>query len=219
MEKIEKAEVLQETYLTPSSTYDGKFSKTSQFMVPSIGINLLNPLVFKFFQNAYLSDAEHEHNYLRPIFLLFAIADLKDKDWERVYSKLIQSPNYMAEYDIGIQNKKFLLMIVFQVPKEFEADYINFKLGRYSQFSEKYREKFPKFLDRAKKKKNIHWQIINKDEDLKRDIEKEYRMDKGDLDRTEIKNGEIYSLPAKEIWDKPDKKREIYRYGGSPSLS
>lgn len=218
MEKIEKAEVLQETYLTPSSTYDGKFSKTSQFMVPSISINLLNPLVFKFFQNAYLSDAKHEHNYIRPIFLLFAINNLKDKDWEKVYNKLIQSPNYMAEYDIGIQNGKFLLMIVFQVPLEFETDYVNFKLGRYSQFTDKYKEKFPKFLDKAKKKKNIHWQIIHKDEDLKREIEKEYLMDEGELDKPTKWKGETYPS-AKEIWDKPDKKREIYRYGESPSLS
>lgn len=217
MEKIEKAEVLQESYLTPESIYDGKFSKTAQFMVPSVGINLLNPLIFRFFVNAYLSDAEHKHDYTRPVFMLFAVASWKDKDWEKVYAKLIISPNYMAEYDIGVQNGKFLLMVVFQIPKEFETDYINFKLGRYSRFSEEYKKKFPEFIDTKNKKKNIHWQIIHRDEDLKRDIEKEYNMDYGELDKPTIWRGETYPS-AKEIWDKPDKKREVYRYIESHSI-
>jgi hypothetical protein len=106
MEKIEKAEVLQENYITPSSEHDGKFSKTSQFMIPAIGINLHNPLVFKFFVNAYLNDAEHKHDYVRPIFLLFSIKNFKDPDWIKVYNKLITSPNFITEYDIGLQNNQ-----------------------------------------------------------------------------------------------------------------
>jgi hypothetical protein len=104
--------------------------------------------------------------------------------------------------------------VVFQINKEFESDYINFKLGRYSKFSEKYKKEFPEYINPKNKiKKNILWQIINKDEDLKREIEKTYNMAEGDLDKSDIdRDGLIYSPPAKEIWDKPNKKREIYRY-------
>lgn len=211
MENIKQAEVLQETYQTPSSKYDGIYSKTAQFMIPAIGIKITNPLVFKYFVNAYLTDMNHEHNYTRPIFILFSIKDYKEKNWLMVYNKLITSKNFITEYDVGIKNNNFLLMMVFQVPEEFEQDYINFKIGRYSRFSEKYKQKFPEFLDDKKTKKNIHWQIINKDEDLKRDIEKDYGMDFGELDKPTIINKEIFP-PAEEIWDKPDKKRENYNY-------
>lgn len=213
MEKIIKAEVLQESYIMPNSDLDGVFSKTAQFMIPAIGINISKPIIFKYFVNAYLNDTKHEHNYKRPIFLLFSVKDFKESNWIRVYEQMIKSSNFITEYDVGIKDGEYLVMMVFKVPDQYENDYINFKLGRYSRFSEEYKKKFPKFLGSDKKKKNIHWQIIFKDEELKRKIEKEYNMDEGELDNPTIaKNGAIISPPAQEIWDKPNKKREVYRY-------
>ncbi len=211
MEKIEKAEVLQEMYIMPESVYDGTFSKTAQFMIPSIGITITKPIVFKYFVNAYLNDSEHPHDYLRPIFMLFSIKNYKEADWVKVYNQMIQSPNYVTEYDVGMKGEEYLLMMVFKVPDEYEDDYINFKMGRYSKFSDKYKEKFPEFLDKERKRKNIHWQIMNKDEELKRKVEKEYNMDEGELDMPTMYRGKIVGPPAEEIWDKPNKKREVYR--------
>lgn len=210
MEKIKEAEVLQETYQTPSSEYDRKFSKTSQFMVPAIGINITNKAVFKYFSNAYLTDMQHKHDYVRPIFILFSVDDFEEKDWKNVYTTLTKLPNFITEYDVGVQDGAYLVMMVFQVPEKFENDYVNFKLGRYSQFSEEYKKKFPEFLDKEKKKKNIHWQIIHKDEDLKRIVEEEFNMEYGELDRPTMWRGNLYPA-AVEIWDKPN-KRECYRY-------
>lgn len=212
MKNIKTAEVLQENYTTPESIYDGRFSKTAQFMVPAIGINMTKPIIFKYFVNAYLNDAQHEHNYVRPIFLLFSVKDVNEKDWQKVYGQIITSPNYIAEYDVGIQDGKYLIMIVLQVPEEWATDYNSFRIGRYSRFSEKYKEKFPEFTDDKKEKRNIHWQIIHLDEDLKREIEKEYALSYGELDRPTIENGKVVGQPAKEIWDKPRGKREVYRY-------
>jgi hypothetical protein len=195
-----KAEALQENYLIPKSLYDGKFSKTSQFMLPAISVNITHKLVFKFFENAFLADREHKHNYERPIFMLFSINDYKNLDWKRVYSKLIESPNFITEYDVGIKDNNYLLMLVFQVPEEFEKDYYNFRLGRYSLFSEKYKEKFPEYLDEKKEKKNIHWQIINKDSELRQKIIDTFNVSDNLLDKND------------EIWDAPRKEREYFRF-------
>ena len=91
-------------------------------------------------------------------------------------------------------------MIVFQVPKEFEKDYNNFRLGRYSLFSEEYKKKFPEFLeiDKNKKKKNILWQIINKDEELVRKIAKDFNVSE--------------DLLKDEVWEIPRKEREFFRF-------
>lgn len=201
--KTKKVEALQENYKTPDSEYDGTFSKTAQFMAPAIGIKLTNPKVFKYFKNAYLNDVNHEHNYQRPIFLLFSIKDFREKDWRIVYSILIKAKTFITEYDVGVQNNEFLLMMVFEVPENYKNDYIRFKRGNYSNFSEQYKKEFPKYLgDPKDRKKNIHWQIINKDPELKRDIEKKFNLDYGDLDASDVE----------DIWEIPRVEREHYRY-------
>ncbi len=199
-QKLIEAEALQENYLIPNSLYDGKYTKTSQFMTPAIDVNVSHKLVFKFFENAFLADRGHAHNYTRPIFLLFSIKDYKDLDWKRVYSILIQSPNYIAEYDVGIKSGKYLFMMVFSVPEEFKGDYLHFRNGKYSLFSDNYKKKFPKYLDKEKKKKNTHWQIINKDKDLKRQVIKDLTIKEDALGKED------------EIWDMPRVEREFYRF-------
>lgn len=198
-QKLLEAEALQESHIVPESLYDGRFSKTTQFMLPAIGVNVTNKLVFSFFENAFLSDIEYKHNHIRPIFMLFSIQDFKDINWVKVYSTLIKAKNFITEYDVGIKNGKYLLMMVFTVPKEFEKDYYNFRNGKYSLFSEEYKKKFPKYLDKEKKRVNIHWQIINKDSKLKEQIEKTFNVPNL-LDDND------------EIWELPRKEREFYRY-------
>lgn len=198
--KLKEAEVLQENYIIPDSIYDGRFNKTTQFMLPAISINVTQPLVFKFFENAFLADRQHKHNYERPIFMLFSVPDYKDKDWKTVYSILTKSKNYITEYDVGIRDDKYFLMLVFSVPEEFEKDYNNFRIGRYSLFSENYRKKFPEYLDKEKKRKNIHWKIINKSDDLRKEIEQTFGLT------------DTYLKTANEIWDIPRKEREYYRF-------
>jgi len=192
-----KAEALQENFLIPESVYDGKYSKTAQFMLPAIGVNVTKPIIAKYFENAFLTDREHKHNYVRPIFMLFSITDYMELDWKRVYARLIESKNYITEYDVGIKNGKYLLMMVFSIPEQFANDYFSFRIGKYSKFSENYRKNFPEFID---KKKNIHWQIINKDSELKDKIIKLFNVDEDLFDEED------------EIWDQPRYEREFYRY-------
>ncbi len=199
-QKLKEVEVLQDDYNIPNSIYDKRFTKTAQFMVPAIGVNLLSKIVYEYFENAFLTDREHPHNYERPIFMLFSVKNFSEINWKKLYNVLISSPNYLTEYDVGIKDGKYLIMIVFQVPIEFAKDYDNFRLGRYSLFSKKYKEKFPEFLDEKKEKKNIHWQIINKDPILRREVEKRFNVENGFL------------KDADEIWDTVRNEREFYRF-------
>src|SRR6478609_2342530 len=194
-------QVVGEDYTTPTSLYDGKWTKTTQFMLPAVGINVKNQQVFRFFINAYLDDKGHEHEYKRPIFLLFGVENIKDFNWLKVYEGIRKSPNYITDYDCGMQNGKSLIMLVFSVPDEFEKDYYCFKKGRYSQFSTKYKDKFPQYIDVDPKnqKESIMWQVINLSETLRREVEKEFQLDPGECDSW------------LEIWDIPRKKREYYR--------
>ena len=41
-QKLKEVEVLQDDYNIPNSIYDKRFTKTAQFMVPAIGVNLLS---------------------------------------------------------------------------------------------------------------------------------------------------------------------------------
>mgnify|MGYP007023462510 CR=1 FL=1 len=132
--------------------------------------------------------------------MLFSVKNFSEINWKKLYNVLISSPNYLTEYDVGIKDGKYLIMIVFQVPIEFAKDYDNFRLGRYSLFSKKYKEKFPEFLDEKKEKKNIHWQIINKDPILRREVEKRFNVENGFL------------KDADEIWDTVRNEREFYRF-------
>jgi hypothetical protein len=206
--EVNVSDVIKEEFVTPVSLYDGKYTKTTQFMLPAVGLNIRNRLIFNYFLNAYIEDKGHRHEYKRPIFVLFGVKDFKDKEWQKVYVALVKSPNYIDDYDCGIQDDKNLVMMVFQVPDEFEMDLYKFKRGRYSMFSEKYKDKFPKFVgdDEGVGKESIIWQVINKTEALKRQIEEEFGMDEGELDLP------TDGVVAKEIWDIPRKNREYYRY-------
>lgn len=217
--EISLKDALLEGYITPTSMYDGIYTKTTQFMLPSISVNIKNKIVFKFFVNSYINDVKHEHEYERPIFVLFSVKDFKDKDWEKVYSALILSPNYITDYDCGKQDEDNLVMIVFRVPDEYARDYYLFKKGKYSQFSQQYKEKFPRFVatddNKNEPKESIMWQVINKSDLLKEELAKEFtaKNDNGQYFKQDDYDQMLATFnEMDEIWDIPRKEREYYRY-------
>lgn len=214
-EEIQLKDLLLNDSIFPDSIYDGQYTKTTQFMLPSISIDIKNRIVFKFFINSFLDDKKIEHNYTRPIFVLFGVKDYKDREWNKVYSALVLSKDYIYDYDCGVKDGVNLVMMVFTVPFEYEKDYYNFKKGRYSRFSPSYKEKFSKTTSDNTAKESVIWQIINKSPKLKRELEKEFGLNEGELDKpTIIRNGKEKKIypPAEEIWDIPRKEREYYRY-------
>jgi hypothetical protein len=202
--EVDVNEVVKEEYITPSSIYDGQYTKTTQFMLYAIGINKNSRLINNYFINSYLDDRGIEHRYERPIFVLFGVKSFKDREWRKVYETLVKTVNYVDDYDCGKQDDRNLVMMVFKVPDEFERDYYYFKRGKYSQFSQAYKDKFPKQLpgDDGKMKDSVIWQVITKAPELKRELEIEFDLEEGQLDWPD----------TKEIWDLPRKEREYYRY-------
>lgn len=211
--EINIKDALINKFNVPVSIYDGKHTKTTQFMLQSVNVDITNRTVFKFFINAFLNDSGIEHNYDRAIFILLGCKDYRDKDWNKVFTSLALSKNYVGDYDCGIENGYNLVMVVFRVPEEFADDYYHFIRGRYSRFSPKYKEKFPRYIKDAnnREKESILWQIINKAPSLKRDLEREFNLNEGELDLPTVIDGKVYPK-AEEVWDYPRKEREYYRY-------
>lgn len=217
---VELKNTLNSAYTTPPGLYDGDYTKTTQFMLASVSIDMKSRFIYKYFMNSYLDDKGHEHTYTRPIFVLMGVPDFNDKDWVKAYKQMVTSKDYIFDYDIGKQDrldnlKKStavnLVMIVFQVPEEFAKDYYSFKKGKYSAFSQEYKNKFPRYISGDQGKESYMWKVINRSSKLKRELEEEFNMPFGELDKPTVIHGVSYP-PAEDIWDIPRKKREYYRY-------
>lgn len=197
--KVDIRKVIENTWIMHKYERDGAMSKTVQFMLPSLELTI-STLVIKAFVNAYINDADYEHEFDQPVFLLFKITN--KKDWDVIYEQLTSNKNYVLDYNCGCNEQgEDLVMIVFEVPEKFKEDYQNFKLSRYSKFSEEYKKKFPRYLAvKNQKEETVVWQIINKSAKLKRDIELDLKLVHGYLDNQE------------EIWGKLKKDTEIYNY-------
>ena len=189
-------DVLQIKWESHKFVNDGDFTKTTQFMFPSLEISINIDFVNSFV-NAFIDDVEYEHVFTRPLFLLFKIT----KDWKAVNKQLLSNKNYILDYNVGKKDGVDCVMFIFEVPEKFKNDYYNFKQSKYSCFSEEYKKKFPKHISyKNTKKEAVVWQIINKSESLKRTLEQEIGLDEGFLDNQD------------EIWDKLNKKTEIYNF-------
>lgn len=197
--EVDVEAVMRDDWAIYISNFDGLFTKTTQFMLSSLEINLVTPIL-KCFKNAFLDDVDHEHNYIRPIFLLFTIDDVRK--WDKTHVELVKNPNYINDYNAGVdKNGKDLVMYVLGVPEKYKMEYQHFRLGRYSHFSNAYKNKFSKYLSvNGAKEENIVWQVIHKADILKRKIEEQFNLTPHELD------------DAEEVWDLPRKEREIYNY-------
>lgn len=197
--KVDIKEIIQDKWVMHKYERDGAMSKTVQFMLPSLELTI-STLVIKAFVNAYMDDANYEHEFTCPIFLLFKIKN--NKDWSIIYDQLIINKNYILDYNCGSnEQNEDLVMVVFEVPERFKEDYFKFKLSRYSKFSKDYKKKFPQFIAvNNKKEETVIWQVINKSEKLKREMENDLLLPFGYLDEQD------------EIWGKLKKDTEIYNY-------
>ncbi len=198
--EINPEEILQNRWEIFNSQFDGVFTKTTQFMLASLEVTL-STLMLRAFVNAFLDDADHDHDYIRPLFLLFRVLDNK-RDWERMYVDITKNPNYIRDYNVGQENGSDMVMFVFRVPAKYTEDYYNFKRGRYSKFSNIYKSKFTKYISSKTKGKeeSVIWQVIHKADTLKRRLEQDLKLQDGILNEQE------------EIWDEPRREREVYNY-------
>lgn len=195
-------ELLNNTYIVPESIFDGRYTKTSLFMLPSLDISLSSINIKPFLINAFLDDREYNHIFIRPIFVLFKTKSYKDITWKKLYESLMKKPEYLVDYDCGIQNDFNLVMFVFACPEKYKEDYYHFKRGRYSKFSEEYKKKFPEAVtnDKGKFVKSLMYGVIHKTNYIKSEVERVLMLDPNIIDEMD------------ELWEIPLRHREYYRY-------
>lgn len=195
------SKLLEEDYVVPESVWDKKRTKTSHFMLNTIFHNstLTNT---EYFVNAFLNDGDFPNRFNRSLFLLFRVSP-KDNKWDTIVPRLRAKGEYLMEYFCGVQGGKHLIMMVFQVPEKYARDYLNFKLGKYSSFSNDYKKLFNRYThnERAQPVESIVWRVIYKTADLKKELEAWFSV-------TDVFKFE----PEDELWGKPEDKYEVYRY-------
>lgn len=189
--------VIMEDYKVPESVFDKKRTKTTLFMLPTIFPN--NSLVStEYFVNAFIDDTQFKHQLSGVIFILFK-TDPKGYKWQMLAQKLRSKTEYVLEYFCGMQDGKYLIMMVFKIPEKYTNEYQCFINGQYSKFSENYKKLFPRHVydERAQPKESTIWQVLYKVEELKKSMENYFDVD---------------FAPEDELWGEPEPKFEVYRY-------
>ena len=211
-------EILQKNSLVRQSKYNGGnlqtgegFNKTSLFILPMFDLSYKERPLSIFLRNAFIDDLELEHNIDSGVFLLLKCPTERDSLWKKLENVLSKHPNYITDYYIGREDKSDLIMYVLQIPKKYENDFTLFKQSRYSQMSDEYKKLFPRYVQTAsgQKKESQIWGVLNKSEDLKDKIVKEF------INPHTSTPEEIIQLRREmndwnEIWDKINPLEEIY---------
>lgn len=203
--EIDINSVILETHTIPPSEFDGRFTKTALFLLPAISLNVRNKYVFKFFENAFLGDKCYESDIERAIYVLFTVLR-NDRDWKPVYEALKKKEEYILDYEIGSDKEGHdQIMIVFQVPEKYSNEYLMFKKGKYSKFSKEYKDKFPKTItdDNNVESESTVWGAMNLSETLRNKVNNIFKVNEKDPD---------ILTEGDEIWEKPLRKREYFRY-------
>lgn len=197
--EVDIKDSLQEGYVVPESIFDKKRTKTSHFMLNTILPNGTG-VATEYFVNAFLNDDQFKHYFTRPLFLLFK-ADKTDARWRMINTKLRSKPEYILEYFCGMEGKKDLVMMVFKVPDKYAKDYIHFKAGKYSEFSEEYKRVFPRYMKKTGEdpEESVIWRVLYKSKKLREEL-------------TRFFGDDTVFTETDELWGKPLPEYEHYRY-------
>lgn len=116
---------------------DHRITDTTRFLLRGLGLFKLELSQYGFI-NAFLDDIEHEHHYENSVYLLFKPSELSVFEWfvdgEKARTHLV-----IEEYDYP----NGYIVLVYKFPAEYMDDYRLFLQGKYSKFSQKYKDLFP----------------------------------------------------------------------------
>lgn len=214
-------EILAEPYTPKTGRYNPRFNKTTQFLLPMIGLDVSNKVLIRFLVNAFLDDKELEHEFVRPLFLLFKVKSYTDKDWidlQRLLKLRQCAEFYTCDYYVGEDSatNSNLVMYVFQTPEKFKDDYYHFKSGRYSKFSPEYKKRFKKeVLSGSEIVESKIYGAIHKTKTMKDFIALEFvvKDEKGKpKNSSDYSEFRAYVDTLDELWDAPHKEDEYFRY-------
>lgn len=198
--------LVAERYEIPTSVYDGRFTKTTQFLLPAVNLNIRKKVIWSYFVDAFLDDKEYDHDIQRAVFCLFKTHDPSSQEWKAVYEFLINKEEYVLDYNVGRDNEgNILVMVVYQIPEEAKEIYGLFKRGWYSKFPDWYKEKFIREIqdENGQMIESVLWGAMNKSPQLKAMVEETFGCTLDDDD---------------ELWEKPRPFREYYRYSEGKEL-
>lgn len=189
--------IIQEPYKLEELILDGKFTKTTHFLLPGLHLGGNMAAFNKYFVNSYINDEAISHIVSNPVFVLFRIK-IFDESWKLFEQGIKSSPRCIYEYDVGKWDDDNLVMFLFEFPKAYKADYFTFLRGEYSQFSDHYKKLFPKTItnDFGKEIENPLYGVVYKTETFKKNLE--------------IVIGATVQ-PTFEYWEKWSADREIFR--------
>jgi len=173
-----------------------KSTLTTILLLPSIGMSRRALLKYGFI-NAYLADIDSEIEYRDCIYLLFRPDSIEK--FEAFYMRERESKNFVTQYDY----EGGYIVLVYSILDKYKSDYNLFLEGKYSKFSEEYKETFPKFVKVINSETGItesqislQFHILNKSVALKNMWEEELKVKFKDL-------GEDM-----EVWGKYDIHKE-----------
>jgi hypothetical protein len=195
-------------YTAPESVFDKKRTKTSHFMLNAVFPNS-SLMATEYFVNAFLDDVQFKHNIIRPIFLVFKTRGNADTKWNAIASRLRAKSEYVLEYFAGTQAGRNIVVMVFQIPDKFAKDYLYFKAGKYSHFSDAYKKLFSRYShnDRAQPVESNIWRVIHRSPELKKELEKYFNLEATGKIGKPVEFGK-----DDELWGIPEPKYEYFRY-------
>lgn len=184
----------------PNSVFTGQVTYSTLFLSPVFGINL-DGKISNYLVNMYLNDAQLEHLYLRPLFILLKTKEI-DNDFVEIDNMLQKNRNFVYTYAVGEHEDEKLYMYVFNCPDEYIVDYDKFVNGEYSKFSSKLKAKFSRVIPAGTGyEESPLYGVLYKTPSFKKKVEKFLFNDP-----TEHLDNES------EYFGKPDSKIEIFRY-------
>jgi len=193
--------IIKEDCEIPTSKYNGKYSKSTLFLLPMLGLNIRDKLINKYLKNTFINDEGIEHVFTNCLFLLFNVKNLREKDWQELSLNLKQDKYHRLDYYVGINENVHLVMFVMEIPERYISDYNSFLEGNYSKFTMEYKSKFPARISNTTgvSVESIVYGAIYKTDNLKNLICKEFNLERSFVNQLD------------EIWDKYKESEEIYR--------
>lgn len=168
------------------------------------------------FKEAYLKDVEKtDIEYENPVYLLFKpesptiFQAWLDVQYE-TSNKFTNTVDIIEDYDY----KDGYVVVVYQFPKEFEGDYKKFLEGKYSKFSKKFKETYPKLVKiktsdgRQMDEISVQFRITHRTMDLKEMLEEKLGVEfestqeffsKPDMGRETLSFAKIDAMETKKV--------------------
>lgn len=194
--------VTHQPYEVAYKILDGKFTKTTHFLLPGLHLSIDMKLFTLYFANAFLNDEYIEHILKNPIFILFKVK-VFDEKWKLFEKSLRRTQRFVHEYNVGKHDDDYLVMFSFEFPPAYRADYFRFLEGEYSKFSDHFKRLFKETTpnDYGKIVENPLYGVVHKTENLRKQLERIICDPKEPNEK----------INSEELWERWSPEREIFR--------